>query len=42
VAGAYQFNPETQTVEVIAEFPNPDLLLRPGVNVILQSSIRAK
>src|SRR5690606_28260164 len=30
VAGAYQFDPETQTVEVIIEFPNPDLLLRPG------------
>lgn len=41
VAGAYQFDPETQTVEVIIEFPNPDLLLRPGLNVTLQSSVRA-
>jgi hypothetical protein len=36
------FNPETQTVEVTVEFPKPDLLLRPGLNVTLQSSIRAK
>lgn len=42
VAGAYQFDPETQTVEVIIEFPNPDLLLRPGLNVTLQSSVHAK
>lgn len=43
VAGGYQFNPTTQTVEVTAEFPNPDLLydgaelphkrLRSGLNV---------
>jgi RND family efflux transporter MFP subunit len=42
VAGDYQFNPATQTVEVTVEFPNPDLLLRPGLNVTLQSSIRTK
>lgn len=42
VAGDYQFNPTTQTVEVTVEFPNPDLLLRPGLNVTLQSSIRPK
>ena len=42
VAGDYQFNPAMQTVEVTVEFPNPDLLLRPGLNVTLQSSIRAK
>jgi multidrug efflux pump subunit AcrA (membrane-fusion protein) len=41
VAGNYEFNPATQTVEVTVEFPNPNLLLRPGVNVTLQSSIRA-
>lgn len=42
VAGSYEFNPATQTVEVIVEFPNPDLLLRPGLNVTLQSAVRAK
>jgi multidrug efflux pump subunit AcrA (membrane-fusion protein) len=42
VAGAYEFDPATQTVEVTVEFPNPNLLLRPGLNVTLQSSIRAQ
>jgi RND family efflux transporter MFP subunit len=42
VAGNYEFNPRTQSVEVTVEFPNPDLLLRPGLNVVLLSSIRAK
>ena len=42
VAGAYEFNPATQTTEVTVEFPNPDYLLRPGLDVTLQSSIRAK
>jgi len=41
VAGAYEFNPATQTTEVTVEFSNPDYLLRPGLNVTLQSSIRA-
>jgi len=41
VAGTFNFNPATQTTEVIVEFPNPDYLLRPGLNVTLQSSIRA-
>ena len=41
VAGSFEFDPATQTVEVTLEFPNPDLLLRPGLNVILQSAIRA-
>jgi len=41
IAGAFNFNPATQTTEVIVEFPNPDYLLRPGLNVTLQSSIRA-
>jgi RND family efflux transporter MFP subunit len=40
VAGSYEFSAET--TEVTAEFPNPDYLLRPGLNVTLQSSIRAK
>jgi len=42
VAGTYEFNPATQTTEVTVEFPNPDYLLRPGLNVTLQSSTRAK
>jgi RND family efflux transporter MFP subunit len=42
VAGDYQFNPTTQTVEVTVEFPNPDLLLRPGLNVSLLSMIRGR
>ena len=42
VAGTFEFNPTTQTTEVVIEFPNPDYLLRPGLNVTLQSSMRAK
>jgi multidrug efflux pump subunit AcrA (membrane-fusion protein) len=42
IAGTFEFNPATQTTEVIIEFPNPDYLLRPGLNVTLQSSIRGK
>lgn len=42
VAGAYEFDPETQITEVTVEFPNPDLLLRPGLQVTLQSMLRSK
>lgn len=42
VAGDYQFDPATQTVEVTVEFPNPDLLLRPGLKVSLRSIIRSR
>jgi len=42
VAGTYEFNPATQTTEVTVEFPNPDYLLRPGLNVTLQSMIRTQ
>lgn len=38
VAGSYAFDPTTQMAEVTIEFPNPDLLLRPGLNVILRST----
>jgi len=41
VAGAYAFDPVTQTTEVTVEFPNPDHLLRPGLGVTLQSFVRA-
>jgi RND family efflux transporter MFP subunit len=42
VAGAYEFDPATQTTEVTVAFPNPDYLLRPGLSVTLQSSMREK
>lgn len=42
IAGNYEFDPATQTVEVTVEFANPDLLLRPGLDVTLQSAIREK
>ena len=42
VARSYAFNATTQTIEVTVEFPNPNFLLRPGLNVILLSSTRAK
>ena len=42
VTGTYEFNTKTQTTEVTVEFPNPDHVLRPGLNVTLQSLIRAK
>ena len=42
VAGAYDFSPVTQTSELTVEFPNPDYLLRPGLNVTLQSMIRTQ
>src|SRR5262245_3693129 len=42
VAGAYAFDPGTQTTEITVEFPNPNLVLRPGLSVTLQSSVRAK
>jgi RND family efflux transporter MFP subunit len=41
VGRAYAFNPATQTTEVTLEFPNPDYLLRPGLTVTIQSSVRA-
>jgi len=41
-AGSYEFDVATQATEIAVEFPNPDYLLRPGLNVTLQSSIRAK
>jgi membrane fusion protein (multidrug efflux system) len=41
VAGAYAFDPATQTAEITVEFPNPEYLLRPGLDVTLQSFVRA-
>lgn len=39
ISGGYAFDPATQTVEVTAEFPNPDLLLRPGLDVTLRAAV---
>src|SRR5262245_48503884 len=41
-AASYEFNAAAQTVEITVEFPNPSFLLRPGLNVVLLSSIRTK
>jgi RND family efflux transporter MFP subunit len=35
-SGSYELMPDTQTVEVIFEFPNPDDLLRPGEKVSIR------
>jgi RND family efflux transporter MFP subunit len=34
--GGYEFDPSTQVMEVMVDFPNPGLLLRPGLAVTLQ------
>ncbi|WP_171208708.1 MULTISPECIES: efflux RND transporter periplasmic adaptor subunit [unclassified Ruegeria] len=38
--GAFTVNPKTQLMDIWAEFPNPDLLLRPGAKVTVISSLR--
>jgi hypothetical protein len=40
VAGTYEFDAATQTTDVTVEFPKPNYLLRPGLNVTLQSKSR--
>jgi hypothetical protein len=42
VAGSYAFDATAQTVAIAAEFPNPDYLLRPGLNLRLRSSLVAE
>jgi hypothetical protein len=37
VSGGYKFDEDTQKITVWAEFPNPDLLLHPGLAVKLRS-----
>ncbi len=37
--GGYEFDPQTQVMEVMVEFPNPKLLLRPGLAVTLQGRL---
>jgi RND family efflux transporter MFP subunit len=38
--GGYEFNHQTQVLEVLVEFPNQKYLLRPGLAVTLQSKIK--
>ncbi len=38
--GGYEFDPKTQVMEVMVEFPNPGLLLRPGLAVTLQGRVK--
>lgn len=35
--GSYKIDPDSQTMDVWAEFPNPDFLLRPGLKLTVQS-----
>jgi hypothetical protein len=35
--GGYEFDPQTQVMEVLVEIPNPNLLLRPGLAVTLDA-----
>jgi len=42
VAGTAEFNATTQVMAIAVEFANPEFLLRPGLNVTLQSSVREK
>jgi len=39
VTGSNEFNRETQMIDILAEFPNPSNLLRPGLNVTVQTRI---
>lgn len=41
VAGGYAFDAQTQKIEIVVEFPNPTYLLRPGLEVMLQTDIEA-
>jgi RND family efflux transporter MFP subunit len=38
--GGYEFDPNTQVMEVMVDFPNPGLLLRPGLAVRLQARVK--
>jgi membrane fusion protein (multidrug efflux system) len=39
--GGYEFDPATQVMEVTVDFANPGLLLRPGLAVTLQASVKS-
>ncbi|SDG61003.1 efflux RND transporter periplasmic adaptor subunit [Alloyangia pacifica] len=40
VSGGYKFEAESQKMTVWVEFPNPELLLRPGLKVAIQSRVK--
>jgi RND family efflux transporter MFP subunit len=40
VSGGYTFEEETQKITIWAEFPNPDLFLRPGLKVKVLSKLK--
>ena len=40
VTGSNEFNRETQMIDILAEFPNPRYLLRPGLSVTVQTKIK--
>lgn len=42
ISGGYDFDEKTQKIWSVAEFPNPDHLLRPGLRVTVRSMIRAE
>ena len=39
VTGSNEFNRDTQMTDILAEFPNPTYLLRPGLDVTVQTRI---
>ena len=39
VTGSNEFNRDSQMIDILAEFPNPNYLLRPGLNVTVQTRI---
>lgn len=41
ISGGYDFDEKTQKIWSVAEFPNPDQLLRPGIRVTVRSMIQA-
>ena len=41
VTGGSEFNRETQMIDILAEFPNPTYLLRPGLNVTVQTKTKS-
>jgi multidrug efflux pump subunit AcrA (membrane-fusion protein) len=40
VTGSNEFDRQTQMIDILAEFPNPTYLLRPGLNVTVQTKIK--
>jgi RND family efflux transporter MFP subunit len=40
ISGSNEFNRETQMIDILAEFPNPTYLLRPGLSVTVQTKIK--